>query len=279
MAWAVPVSAQVSAFQGEWREVDFDGVSSWDDGSCGAVYLTERVWNIFPPEGNSDKVVGTTATLKHGRLIFRKRPTCRLPETGDSTPAVYENMRFWQFVAHLEPGGRGLAVQGIFDDSKGDKCAKCNRDSFSTELTLEGGGLRDSFGTTDPADDIVFRREADRAARIDSGVQVARAFLQLISSSSCDEAYARVTSQWQATATRTAWTAECRKVSAAMGHVSSQTIQEKHFVSRVVDGKRYRSGEFVFLAVSVVSDKGSGLEFILLEKEANNWRIGLYYVS
>ncbi|HVT18187.1 MAG TPA: DUF4019 domain-containing protein [Thermoanaerobaculia bacterium] len=185
----------------------------------------------------------------------------------------------WQIVAHPEPTGRGFSVQAIFDDARGDKCATCSREAFKTELLLEGGALRDTFGTPDLTDDIIFRNESDRAVRTNSGMQAGRAFLQLISNGSCEEAYAMATSRWRTLATKGAWTAECRRISQALGHVNSRTTQEKHFVSRVTEGNQYRRGEFVFLAIHVVSDNGSAIEFLVLEREGNDWRIGMYYVA
>jgi hypothetical protein len=268
-----------SPYQGEWREVDFEGFSQWDNGECVAAYLLERVLTIFPLQENASTLNGNHINLLHGRLVQAKKPGCRLPETSDAAPFIYENMRTWHLILRPEAGKGSMRLDAIYDDSKGDRCTNCFTGTFKSTLSMENGAIRDSYDTEQPGDDLIFRTEADRAARIASGQETVRRFISLMEAKDYSKAYQMFDRRFQANMAEAHFVTESKRIFGAAGAIS-RSVQEKYYVSRVKNGNSYISGNFVFFTNRLVTSQGGALEFLLLEKTSGGeWKIISYFVQ
>jgi hypothetical protein len=274
------VAADVQQYLGAWRAGTVEGMGVVNnDPNCLAIYYTERKITLQAIPGNPTRVRGEWVRISNGMWLSSKNSTCRWPGLNEAS-ATYGAVFGWTVLGVLSPADNSLHIVGSYEKCGGNSCAATGQQKdFETELRLVNGEVVDTNLTPQSDDDVVFV-DQERELRLQGPVVDAlKPMLALLDSGRADEFYGITTATFKSNTPLTQWRQNVKMMQERIGPVLSRSILT--FVPALYCPQIAKTrGEYALVVNGVyVKDNHSTIEYILLVREDEQWRVALYFLA
>jgi len=270
LLFAVGVVSAATPFDGMWKTGYFKPAPDGWSKDCPVAVYAEVTIELHPAVGSGIRYTG--GMLQGQTMMTQGKPGCEIKDAKGKFLAA--QIKQWT----LETKARGdgtLAVVAHSGDCKPDydycKASpypgvfKVGAPDFETTFVLDNNGqLRDTFGTDDKGDDLVYLQSSEWDKQSARGSDTSNRVVKLLVSKSCDDVPALIAAAWSQYKNMSKDT--CVATNVAMGHNPTyREINRQFNPSR--PGLPYNQWMFQYV---VKSDSGQGTLLIALDEEQPN---------
>lgn len=268
-----PILAKAERFAGTWKGASFAGSPpNWPQ-ECPLIAWRDHVIELAEMEGQPGRYTG--GMIQFVTLMTLDRPPCRL--TGAKSAHTGAQVKQWT----LE--GQAAADGSIEIVAHSGKCSEsyCGGDGypgllppgaadFDTVFAIDSKGrLIDTYGSSEPSDDIALLKRDEYERQISLPSKEAGQIVQEFGRGQCDEFADRVVKQFQDR--RQDHVAGCDKAAVALGRVSRHVeLTKLYFPAR--PGQR-DVGDFWMYQYGLTSENAQGSLFLTFTREGGEYRL------
>lgn len=267
-----PAQSSGTQYVGEWTQIEFGGIKTWNDGKCQMIMLSERQYSLSIV--GSNRLKGTYVNIEHGRWYNHNKLKCHVPGE-DNFKEMFVRTRLWMVEGQLDVSGTHYIIKATYNSCNFMYCddPELKKNDFTTKLKIqEDSTLVDFTGNQVTEKDYLFYRKnsldqmaQDNATEFD---RILKESLQIDFNRFMNN-YVSVFNQAYKDGARSAFERIKRLYP---GITRKELIEEKYLTSVFVNNKYHRC-DGLFLLFEVWGDQGKGLMSAILIRENGVWKL------
>lgn len=272
------LAADTDGFYGSWQSDVFEGIKSWDNGRCSAVFFGTRHYDFSRP-ANVGNIVGSFAKQNQARYMMNADGNCRLNKQASPTPLYSETLTWILDIEATSPETVQIKA------SHGECSQMCDVPpievpDFATELKLTNdGALVDTRYTTEDKSPLRYVKQAKAGEAAQSAQQAVGPILEALATLNAED-FVRTYNANTFNTNPTALVSSVAALKVSLRHINSRDLMEQRFFGARATPTALVPAEMgLFLYEAKYETGRSVVELVLISKEQGRWKLVMYYVG